>query len=121
MDNWTVYKHTLPDGKVYIGITSLSPKERWDDGFGYLKQHSFFKYIVKFGWDILDRYIDFRYVIDSENLEMITIRVPIPDTVTYSGLYDYLCWKLNFNDVEVSNSLIVDREIFTKYRMKEIS
>ena len=51
LNNWSVYKHTLPDGKVYIGITSKSPSERWDNGFGYETQRKFFKQIVKYGWD----------------------------------------------------------------------
>ena len=33
---WTVYKHTSPSNKVYIGITSREPKLRWDNGNGYL-------------------------------------------------------------------------------------
>lgn len=51
MNNWTVYKHTFPDGKVYIGITSSSPDVRWDGGLGYSKQRAFFRLIVKVGWD----------------------------------------------------------------------
>ena len=30
MRKFCVYKHTTPSGKVYIGITSRKPKERWD-------------------------------------------------------------------------------------------
>ena len=48
---WSVYKHTLPNGKVYIGITSKEPSQRWNNGFGYQSQHSFFKEIVSCGWD----------------------------------------------------------------------
>lgn len=34
---WCVYMHTSPSGKVYIGITSCKPIERWgSDGRGYL-------------------------------------------------------------------------------------
>ena len=33
---YTVYKHTSPDGKVYIGTTSQKPENRWrSDGSGY--------------------------------------------------------------------------------------
>lgn len=48
---WTVYKHTSPNGKVYIGITSKTPEERWQDGFGYQTNPYFWHDIVKFGWD----------------------------------------------------------------------
>lgn len=48
---YSVYKHTLPDNKVYIGITSVPLTERWDNGFGYERQPKFFREIVKYGWD----------------------------------------------------------------------
>lgn len=48
---YSVYKHTCPDGKVYIGITNQEPEKRWLNGFGYQRQHRFFSAIVKFGWD----------------------------------------------------------------------
>lgn len=51
MINYSVYKHTLPDGKVYIGITSAPPEERWNNGFGYEQQPEFFREVVRYGWD----------------------------------------------------------------------
>lgn len=48
---WSVYKHTIPDGKVYIGISSKDPVQRWNNGFGYQTQLKFFKEIVRYGWD----------------------------------------------------------------------
>lgn len=32
---WVVYKHTFPNGKVYIGITGQEPYKRWKYGNGY--------------------------------------------------------------------------------------
>lgn len=32
---YTVYKHTTPSGKVYIGITKQKPWQRWNNGNGY--------------------------------------------------------------------------------------
>lgn len=29
---YVVYKHTCPNGKVYIGITSQKPEHRWKKG-----------------------------------------------------------------------------------------
>lgn len=46
-----VYKHTCPNGKVYIGITGQNPTTRWQGGNGYAKQPYFFNAIVKYGWD----------------------------------------------------------------------
>ena len=32
MGLYSVYKHTAPNGKVYIGITSRKPEYRWNNG-----------------------------------------------------------------------------------------
>ena len=51
MDNYTVYRHTAPNGTMYVGITCSNPKRRWDCGRGYRKQPLFFNAIQKYGWD----------------------------------------------------------------------
>lgn len=48
---YCVYKHTAPNGKVYIGITSQNPLYRWNRGKGYKKQEYFYRAIQKYGWD----------------------------------------------------------------------
>lgn len=48
---YCVYKHTTPSGKVYIGITSKTPKERWHGGNGYYYNEHFHNAIKKYGWD----------------------------------------------------------------------
>ena len=48
---WTVYKHTAPNGKVYIGITGDKPEHRWDNGNGYKKNKHFYSAIRKYGWE----------------------------------------------------------------------
>lgn len=35
---YCVYIHISPSNKAYIGITSISPEERWDGGRGYFKK-----------------------------------------------------------------------------------
>jgi hypothetical protein len=55
MDNYKtqgccVYKHTSPSNKVYIGMTTVQPEERWNNGWGYKKQ-PFFNAILKYGWE----------------------------------------------------------------------
>lgn len=49
-DLYLVYKHTDPNGKVYIGITQNHPQTRWNEGGGYEKQTRFYKAIQKYGW-----------------------------------------------------------------------
>lgn len=50
-NNYTVYKHTTPSGKVYIGITSKRPEERWLNGRGYCRNEHFWNAIKKYGWE----------------------------------------------------------------------
>ena len=46
-----VYRHTLPNSKVYIGITRQNPKRRWSGGYGYVTNIVFYRAIQKYGWD----------------------------------------------------------------------
>lgn len=50
--NFSVYKHTCPNGKVYIGITGQNPLRRWrNNGEGYRhKQVLFYRAILKYGF-----------------------------------------------------------------------
>lgn len=57
--SYCVYKHTFPNGKVYIGITCRKPEYRWNNGKGYLaikkdgkyKQPAIANAILKYGWE----------------------------------------------------------------------
>ena len=63
---WSVYIHTnKTNNKVYIGITSWKPEDRWGhNGNRYYKEdHSvFYNAIQKYGWD------GFEHIIFAENL-----------------------------------------------------
>lgn len=48
---WTVYKHTAPNGKVYIGITGQKPKKRWQNGYGYKNNKHFYSAIKSYCWE----------------------------------------------------------------------
>ena len=47
---YSVYCHTAPDGKKYIGITSKAPEKRWLNGRGYQYNLHFTRAIRKYGW-----------------------------------------------------------------------
>lgn len=51
MSEYCVYKHTGPNGKVYIGITGMIPQKRWANGSGYRGNPHFYNAIKKYGWD----------------------------------------------------------------------
>lgn len=50
---YTVYKHTNKiNNKVYVGITTRKPKERWGSyGNGYKNNAHFYSAIEKYGWE----------------------------------------------------------------------
>ena len=47
----TVYMHTSPSGKRYIGITGQTVEERWKNGWGYYTQLIFYRAILKYSFD----------------------------------------------------------------------
>lgn len=53
-NNYCVYKHTTPSGKVYIGITSKPVEKRWLNGRGYRRNEHFWNAIQKYGWDNIE-------------------------------------------------------------------
>lgn len=50
-NNYSVYMHTTPSNKRYIGITSTNPYKRWSNGRGYIGNYYFSRAINKYGWD----------------------------------------------------------------------
>lgn len=55
---YSVYKHTSPSGKVYIGMTSKNPQERWGrNGIAYRPQPVIWSAICKYGWDNIEHEI----------------------------------------------------------------
>ncbi len=52
LSDWKVYLHrNKTNGKVYIGITSNSLKQRWKKGHGYKGCCNFEKAIKRYGWN----------------------------------------------------------------------
>ena len=59
---FTVYKHAAPDGRIYIGITSVDPVKRWQGGSGYKGNTYFTRAIKKYGWE------NFQHIILADGL-----------------------------------------------------
>lgn len=68
--NFCVYKHTSPDGLIYIGITGLSPSERWINGKGYKRNARFYSDIQCYGWDAFKHEILADSLTEDEALEI---------------------------------------------------
>lgn len=75
MENYCVYKHTSPNGKIYVGITGQKPSRRWRNGNGYKKQQLFYRAIQKYGWDNIKHEILFenlsKEVAEQKEIELI--------------------------------------------------
>lgn len=51
---WSIYKHTFPNGKCYIGLTKQDPKTRFKNGYGYETCPLMWNAIQKYGWDSIE-------------------------------------------------------------------
>lgn len=76
-NNYTVYKHTSPVGKVYIGITGIGVEKRWGyNGNGYHGQ-PFYNAILKYGWDNIKHEVLFtgltKEEAESKEIELIAL------------------------------------------------
>lgn len=49
-ESYSVYIHTTPDGRKYIGMTRQNVEKRWHGGCGYRNQPKFYDEIQKNGW-----------------------------------------------------------------------
>lgn len=71
-----VYKHTLPNGKVYIGMTGQPPKNRWRKGTAYIHNQAFYDAIQEYGWDAIKHEIvaEFEAKEEAEQMEIFLIK-----------------------------------------------
>lgn len=74
---YSVYMHEFPNGKVYVGMTSRKPYERWSGGHGYKGQPQLWKAIVEYGWkNIRHRVIESGLAKhEAEELERVLIKI----------------------------------------------
>ena len=75
--SYYVYIHYFPNGKVYVGITCVSPKRRWrPDGSGYKHQSVMWSAIQKYGWGNIQHEIIASNLTQVEacNFEILLIR-----------------------------------------------
>lgn len=71
---YCVYKHTAPNGKVYIGQTCQKPENRWKNGKGYSNNEYFTRAIKKYGWDSFKHEILFSELTKEES-DVIEIKL----------------------------------------------
>lgn len=76
MNNWSIYRHVSPSGKIYIGITSKGVHKRWENGRGYRNCTIFQQAINKYGWNNIKHEILFQELDENraKSLEIDLIR-----------------------------------------------
>lgn len=89
-NEYTVYKHTTPNNKVYIGI-SKNVIKRWCNGQGYKRNYHFYKAIVKYGWDNIKHEILYtgltRYEACKKEMELIAEYKSADPNFGYNNTY----------------------------------
>lgn len=90
-NNWTVYRHKSPSGKVYVGITSMQPELRWSKGYG--KQTIFGKAIKKYGWNNFSHDILFTHLTKekAEEKEIEFIKIYKDARISYNDAEGGFC------------------------------
>lgn len=104
---YSVYKHTSPSGKVYIGVTSQRPEIRWHGGHGYVDNEYFTRAIKKYGWDNIRHEVLFTNLTkeDAEQMEIELI-----------GLYHSNDREFGYN-IENGGSLCGKHSDYTKLKI----
>lgn len=85
-NNYTVYMHTSPSKKRYVGITKQYPLEkRWRHGKGYKYNEYFSRAIKKYGWE------NFKHEVLFDNLTQKEAEEKEIELIDYykSNLYEY--------------------------------
>jgi len=79
MKNFIIYKHTSPNGKAYIGLTTKTLNERaGNNGRCYKHNTYFYRAIIKYGWknfkhEILFKNINTSKIASKLEIEAITL------------------------------------------------
>lgn len=103
---YLVYRHTAPNGKMYIGVTSLPTYKRWRYGYGYKNNPYFFNAIQKYGWN------NFKHEILLDNLTREEASLAEEIFITY--------WNLTQKDkgYNINNGGLSNYEISDETRRK---
>lgn len=104
-NNWCVYRHTFPDGKVYIGKTSGAPEKRWGNlGQGYQGQHKVFNAILAYGWNNIKHEVLFDGLSDDEADIKERELIRLSDTEGQSGNYNVTFAKHDTPKKDIADS-----------------
>ena len=114
---YSIYVHTTPDGKKYVGSTSQKPKIRFNRGRNYRNSTRFYDAIKFFGWDNIQHHVletveDKETALKREEYYTLLWRTNEPDF----GYNIYVCSNPN---QESKNKL--SEKVNEFYKNKELS
>ena len=87
MAGYTVYMHTFPNGKRYVGITCQDVRRRWRKGQGYEGQ-IVYNAILKYGWKNIRHEILFTNLTKEEAEAKEVALIRIYETTSHKGGYN---------------------------------
>lgn len=87
MASYTVYLHTFPNGKRYVGITCQDVKRRWRDGKGYEGQ-VVYGAILKYGWNNVKHEVLFEGLTKEQAEEEEKALIKRYDTTSHANGYN---------------------------------
>lgn len=111
---FSVYKHTTPCGKVYIGITSQRLEKRWQNGNGYIHNDHFTKAIKRYGWQNIKHDVLF------ENLTIQDAYKKEIELISYYKSNDPNYGYNNSSGGEGANGIVMSESAKQKLREKSI-
>lgn len=99
---YCVYKHTCPNGKVYIGITGCTPEVRWQGGYGYKDNGRFFKDILDYGWRNIQHEILFDGLTKEKALEIESAQITLHNSMLPQYGYNQSCTEMSAHNRAVN-------------------
>ncbi len=106
------YLHKFPNGKFYVGSTSLTPKRRYRAGHGYDLQQKMKSAIEEFGWENVE-HIEFEMATTSEAERLETFLINELNTIENG-------YNIEKKDIEVVNLSAVQLGHLIRDRRKKM-
>lgn len=130
---WYIYKHTFPNGKVYIGLSKQKENLRFKQGLGYEYCPVVWKAIQKYGWDsvvteIIEDKIDsleqaqlreqywikyYNSYVNSPNSNGYNATIGGEGSLIYDWNLIYLDWKSGLSSVELTSKYGICKDSIT--------
>ena len=99
---YCVYKHTCPNNKIYIGITSCTPEVRWQGGYGYKDNGRFFKDILHYGWSNIKHEILAEGLTKEQALNMESAQIILHNSMLPQYGYNQTCTEMSAHNRAVN-------------------